>query len=164
MSSRELVPIELVPYRPELQPEFERLNRAWLEQHGLLEPVDLEYLQAPERHILDGGGQVFFAMQGPVVVGTCAAIRLSGNTFELAKLAVDPAMRGGGIGRRLCERVLTYATEHGATEIVLTSHTALIEAIRLYESLGFRHADLPADIRYETANVFMRRVVEERVA
>ena len=148
--------IELVEYRPELRPDFERLNRLWLEGHSLLEAVDLEYLQEPERHILATGGQVFFAMQGSVVIGTCAALRISSTTFELAKLSVDPSARGRGLGRRLCEAVLKYARQAGATEIVLTSHTALVEAIRLYESMGFQHEPLPADVRYETANVFMR--------
>jgi len=148
--------IVLVEYRPELQPEFERLNWLWLEAHSLLEPADLDYLQEPERHILAGGGQVFFAMDGDAVVGTCAAVRMSATTFELAKLSVDPAARGHGLGRRLCDTVLGYARQHGASEVVLTSHTALVEAIALYESLGFRHAPLPADVRYETANVFMR--------
>jgi GNAT superfamily N-acetyltransferase len=156
MSSRDSTEICLVEYRPELRHELERLNRLWLEAHSLLEPVDLEYLKEPERHILAGGGQVFFAMQGPAVVGTCAAIRISSSTFELAKLSVDPSARGKGLGRRLCETVLRYATRRGAAEIVLTSHTGLVEAIRLYESIGFQHAPLPADLRYETANVFMR--------
>jgi ribosomal protein S18 acetylase RimI-like enzyme len=148
--------IDLVDYRPEFRPDFERLNRIWLEQHSLLEPVDLEYLREPERLILALGGQVFFAVQGEMVVGTCAAIPITATTWELAKLAVDPSARGLGIGRRLCEAVLAYARAGGATEIVLTSHTALVEAIHLYETLGFRHAPLPPDVRYETANVYMR--------
>jgi GNAT superfamily N-acetyltransferase len=164
MPSADAPEIELVEYRPELRPEFERLNRLWLEGHSLLEPVDLEYLQGPERLILDTGGQVFFAMQGPVVIGTCAAIRISSWTFELAKLAVEPAARGAGLGRRLCEAVLDYARRAGAREIVLTSHTALVEAIRLYESMGFRHAPLPADVRYETANVYMHLTLSDATA
>ncbi|HXH93737.1 MAG TPA: GNAT family N-acetyltransferase [Thermoanaerobaculia bacterium] len=147
--------IDLIEYRQEFRSDFERLNRIWLEQHALLEPVDLEYLREPERLILSHGGQVFFAMQGQTVVGTCAAIPISATTWELAKLAVDPSARGLGIGRRLCDAVLTYARAAGATEIVLTSHTALVEAIHLYETLGFRHAPLPADVRYLTANVYM---------
>jgi len=150
------VDFELVTYRPEFQRDFERLNRLWLESHSLLEPVDLEYLQEPERHILSTGGQVYFAVQDSVVIGTCAAIRISPTTFELAKLAVDPASRGKGLGRALCDAVINYARAAGAEEIVLTSHTSLVEAIRLYESLGFQHAPLPADTRYETANVYMR--------
>lgn len=132
------------------------MNRLWLEGHSLLEPADLEYLEAPEQHILSGGGQVFFAMRGTTVVGTCAAICVSSETVELAKLSVDPSARGRGVGRRLCEAVLDHARGVGSTEVVLTSNTALVEAIRLYESIGFEHAPLPHDLRYETADVFMR--------
>ena len=148
--------IEVVEFRPEFRADFERLNRIWLEGHGLLEPIDLEHLQQPEHHILEPGGQVFFALQDSTVIGTCAAIRMSPAHFELAKLSVDPEARGHGLGRRLCEVVIDYARDAGATEVTLTSHTSLTSAIRLYESLGFRHEPLPADIRYETANVFMR--------
>ncbi len=37
----------------------------------------------------------------------------------------------------------------------LTSHTSLSHAIRLYQSLGFRHSPMPPDVRYATANVYM---------
>ncbi|MBV8518343.1 MAG: GNAT family N-acetyltransferase [Acidobacteria bacterium] len=154
--------MNIVRYRPEYRHDFERLNRLWLEEHALLEPVDLEYLRDPEGKILANGGEVFFAVDENRVVGTCAAIRVSDRTFELAKLAVDPAIRGRGLGRHLCETVLAYAREHGAQEIVLTSHTSLSSAIRLYESLAFRHAPLPDDVRYATANVFMRLDVPPR--
>jgi GNAT superfamily N-acetyltransferase len=148
--------IAVVEYRHDLRPHFDRLNRLWLEGSGLLEAADLEHLEAPEQHILEPGGQIFFAVQGSSVIGTCAAIRVSASVFELAKLSVDPLVRGNGLGRRLCQAVLTFAREAGADEIVLTSNTALVSAIRLYESLGFQHEPLPADLRYETANVFMR--------
>jgi putative acetyltransferase len=148
--------MNIVGYRPELRDHFERLNLLWLEEHALLEPVDLEYLRDPEGTILADGGEVFFALDDTDVVGTCAALRLSASTFELAKLAVDPTARGRGIGRSLCQAVLAYARERGAEEIILTSHTSLSTAIALYESLAFHHAPLPADLRYATANVFMR--------
>jgi GNAT superfamily N-acetyltransferase len=148
--------VELIGYRPELRQDFERLNRIWLEAHALMEPIDLEYLRDPEGRILAGGGQIYFAVQGTEVLGTCAAIRISPATFELAKLSVDSTARGRGLGRRLCDAVVQYARDRGATEVILSSNTALVEALRLYESLGFRHAPLPEVLRYETADVFMR--------
>ncbi|HEX7676474.1 MAG TPA: GNAT family N-acetyltransferase, partial [Thermoanaerobaculia bacterium] len=88
-------------------------------------------------------------------VGTCAAIRVPPSTVELAKLAVSPEAQGRGIGRRLCNHVIQFARGVGATEVELTSNTALVSAIRLYESLGFRHAPLPAVVRYVSADVYM---------
>jgi ribosomal protein S18 acetylase RimI-like enzyme len=145
----------IVTYRAELREAFERLNRVWLEAHGLLEPADVEYLSDPEGLILATGGQVFFAVDGELVIGTCAAIRVSDSTFELAKLAVDPAAQGRGLGRRLCHIVMRFARDAGAATMFLTSHEALTQAIHLYESLGFRREPIPADVRYATANVYM---------
>lgn len=155
--------IRIVEYRSDFRDDFERLNRLWLEGSGLLEPADVEYLQNPELHILSTGGQVFFAVHDSVVVGTCAAIPLSSGRYELAKLSVDPAARGLGLGRRLCETVIDYARRAGANEVVLTSHTSLTEAIRLYESMGFSHAEIPVDVRYVTANVYMRLSLQTTV-
>ena len=147
--------VEIVPYRPEFREAFERLNRRWLEAHSLLEPADLDCLQNPESHVLAKGGQVFFALEGCQVVGTCAAIPVSPSTVELAKLAVSPEAQGRGLGRRLCERVIRFAQDVRAKEVVLTSNTALVVAIRLYESLGFQHAPLPPSVPYATADVYM---------
>lgn len=145
----------LVTYRPEFREAFARLNRDWLEAHSLLEPADVEHLRHPEVHILSPGGQIFFALQDGEVVGTCAAIRISPGVFELAKLAVAPVAQGQGLGRRLSERVIQFAREAGASKVELTSHTDLAQAIRLYESLGFRHEPIPPDVRYQLANVYM---------
>ncbi|MEO8035544.1 MAG: GNAT family N-acetyltransferase [Acidobacteriota bacterium] len=145
----------IVAYRPEYRESFMRLNLDWLEGNGLLEPIDLEYLRDPETHILAGGGQVFVALLADEVVGTSAAIRVSPTTFELAKLAVRPSARRLGLGRQLTKVVIDFARNAGATEVVLTSNSILAAAIRLYESLGFRHAPMPAGIRYVTANVYM---------
>ena len=68
---------------------------------------------------------------------------------------MDPAAQGHGVGRQLCNVVLQFARELGATQVFLTSHTDLAPAIRLYESLGFRHEPLPAEVRYASANVYM---------
>ena len=145
----------IVTYRPEFREAFSSLNRAWLEAHSLLEPADVEFLEDPELHILSSGGEIFCALQAGEVVGTCAAIRVSEDVFELAKLAVAPVAQDRGLGRRLSERVIRFARKAGASKIELTSHTDLVQAVRLYESLGFQHEPIPPDVRYQSANVYM---------
>ena len=154
-------PVEIVTYQPEYREAFERLNLRWLEEHALLEEADLVYLRDPEKQVLAGGGEVFFALREGEVVGTCAAIRISPSRVELAKLAVAPHAQGLGLGRRLCDRVIEHARGLGATEIALTSNTALVPAIALYQSLGFRHAPMPPENRYATADVYMTLSLED---
>jgi ribosomal protein S18 acetylase RimI-like enzyme len=147
--------VEIATWRPELRGEFERLNRPWLERYGLLEPLDLVMLQRPEDKVLAGGGQIFFALLGETVVGTCAAIRVAEDVFELAKLGVAPSAQNRGVGRRLCEAVIEMAQGSGASRVVLTSNHQLEAALRLYRALGFRDAPVPDDNPYVTADVYM---------
>ena len=146
---------EIVGYRAEYRDDFEALNLSWLEEHGLLEPADLIFLQEPEQHILEVGGEVYFAVEDGKVLGTCAAIPLTPDRMELAKLVVSPAARGRGIARQLVRAVLGFARESGARSVELTSNSRLQAAVGLYEAMGFQHAPLPADVRYQTANVYM---------
>ncbi len=152
---RVTAPVDIQRYRPELKHDFDRLNREWLVGHALLEPADVAMLADPDGEILGPGGEIFFAVEEERVVGTCAAVRVSDSAFELAKLAVSPSVQGRGIGRILAGEAIRFAREAGATTIVLSSNSALVPAIRLYESLGFAHAPLPADIPYATADVYM---------
>lgn len=147
--------VEIVAYKPEFRAAFEALNLEWLEAYSLLEPIDFDYLQNPEARILAKGGQLFFALQAGTVVGTCAAVRVSNDVIELAKLAVSPAAQGQGIGRRLSETVIEHARNQGATSVILMSNSMLAQAIRLYESMGFQYAPLPENTVYERANVYM---------
>ena len=148
-------PVEIVTWRPELRGEFERLSRAWLEAYGLFEEADLAHLQRPEASILARGGEIFFALSGEGVLGTCAALRVSETVIELAKLGVAPSARNRGVGRRLCEAVIALARRAGAARVVLTSNHQLEAALRLYRSLGFRDAPLPDARQYANADVYM---------
>lgn len=147
--------VEIATWRPELRGEFERLNRPWLERYGLLEPLDVVVLQQPEDKILAHGGQIFFALLGDTVIGTCAALRIADDAYELAKLAVAPSAQNRGVGRLLCEAAIAMARRKGAARVVLTSNHQLESALRLYRTLGFRDAPLPEDNPYVTADVYM---------
>lgn len=147
--------ITIEPFRDAYAPAFDRLNRAWLEQFVRVEPLDEVYLRDPRGKIVDAGGEVFCAVRGGEVVGTCAAIPAGPGTFELAKLAVEPSARGRGLGRKLAQRVVAFARERGARRVTLSSNSRLVEAIALYASMGFRHVPVPKDLGYETADVCM---------
>lgn len=133
---------------------FVELNRAWLVEHALLEHADLEQLDDPERHFLAPGGAIFVALVGETVVGTAAVVPHGPGEWEIAKVAVDPAMRGRGIGRRLVERCVATARAGGAGRLVLVSSHKLAAAVAMYERMGFVHRPMPATT-YATADICM---------
>src|SRR5262247_4874330 len=101
--------IVILTYKDRHAAAFNRLNRAWLEEHSLLEDGDRKQLEQPRESILAKGGEIFIAVMGEEVVGSCAVIPLDAGVVELAKLAVDARVQGHGVGRRLTEAGLAWA-------------------------------------------------------
>ena len=72
-------------------------------------------------------------------------------------MAVAPELRGQGIGRTLLLHAIVEARSLGARSLFLGSSTKLVGAVKLYESVGFRHVPpehLPP-LPYTRADVFM---------
>jgi putative acetyltransferase len=145
----------ILTYKDHHAAAFNRLNRAWLEEHALLEDGDRKQLEQPREAILAKGGEIFIAVMGEDVVGSCAMIPHDVGVVELAKLAVDSRVQGHGLGRRLTEAALAWARGRGAQKAILLSSTKLQAALRLYERLGFQYGSLPADPGYQTADIYM---------
>jgi ribosomal protein S18 acetylase RimI-like enzyme len=147
--------ILIVPYEKRYQPDFKRLNLEWLDQYNLTESHDLEILDDPEGTVLKKGGEIFLAMDGVSVAGTAGLWKEDKSTFELIKMAVDPAYRGQGISKLLLDRCLETAKKKGARKIILYSNSQLKTALGLYEKYGFRFVDvvnapfLTADVKME---------------
>jgi GNAT superfamily N-acetyltransferase len=126
-------------FQPGDEIAFRRLNEEWIIRYFVLESKDVETIVDPRRSILDRGGRIFFAVRNGETVGCCALVALCPGEFEVAKMAVTEAFQGAGIGRRLLERVIAEARASGVTRLSLETNRKLAPAIRLYESLGFRH-------------------------
>jgi GNAT superfamily N-acetyltransferase len=147
--------IEITTFRPGDADRFAELNRAWLDEYHLMEHSEEPQLADPRAHFIDGGGQIFVAVHGETVVGTCAVLPNGTDEFELAKLTVSPEYRGHGIARRLVERCIAFARERGIRRLALVSNSQLRAAIRLYEAMGFEHRPVPGNAKYEIADVCM---------
>ena len=152
--------ISIIHYEPRYQPDFKRLNIAWISQYFTVEPHDIEQLDQPDVYVLPNDGQIFLAKQGDEIVGCVAMVNTgaageSTPGFELAKMAVSPTVQGRGIGKRLCEAAIDYARQLGVKTIWLESNRVLTPALTMYERVGFREVpSIPtpyarADIRME---------------
>jgi len=136
---------------------FRTLNEEWISRYFVLEPKDRETLGDPENTILRKGGRIFIAYANGQPVGCVALIPMGDGVYELSKMAVDPEMRGRGIGRRILEYAIGQAKALGASSLFLGSNSVLKNAVHLYESVGFRHVPpekLP-EMHYARADVFM---------
>jgi N-acetylglutamate synthase-like GNAT family acetyltransferase len=152
--------VELRPFRAGDGEAFRLLNEAWIEKHFGLEAKDRETLNDPEHQILAKGGHIFMAVDGERAVGCCALLLVQSGMFEVAKMTVAEGQRGRGLGRKILAYTIAQGKALGAASLYLETNDKLLDAIHLYEELGFRH--LPPErvtpSPYARANVSMELV------
>ncbi len=154
-------PVTIREFQAGDQAAFERINAEWITRHFVLEPKDLSALSDPEGTIIDRGGRVFLAVEhgieGEQVLGCCALAVMSPDVYEVAKMGVARAAQGHGIGRMLLTHVVAEARKSSATRLYLETNHALLPAIHLYRSLGFRPVPTGRVVKspYTRADVYM---------
>src|SRR5258705_753273 len=147
--------VEVVTFRAEFALIFAALNREWIERYFVIEDADLAIFKDPFAAIVKPGGQIFFALVGDEVLGTCAVIRQDSRIYELAKMAVSPQARGRGLGSRLIKAAIDFAQAAGAETLMLLSNSRLEPALRLYEKSGFRYVPVSHTHDYSRVDVQM---------
>ena len=152
---REASKVEIIPFQTQYRDDFKRLNVEWLEKYFYVEAIDDQVLSNPETYILKPGGSVFFARYKGEIIGTAALLKADHNTFELTKMSVTEKYQGLQVGRKLAIRAIAQFEQSGAKTLFLESNSRLKPALRLYESLGFRHHPKKADSHYQRADVYM---------
>jgi ribosomal protein S18 acetylase RimI-like enzyme len=148
---------EIIDYRSEHQPWFEKFNRAWIEKYFWMEPRDFEVLQHPGEQIIGKGGAILMATRNREIVGTVALKFVEPGVYEFTKMAVDEKFRGLKVGQALADAAIDKAKSFGARKIILYSNTTLTAAIALYRKIGFR--EIPVDGTYERSDIKMELIL-----
>lgn len=152
--------IRIVDYEPRWRTDFARLNTEWLQRWFVVEEFDRKVLEDPETHLLGGGGHILFGLLGEGdlarAVGT-VALRHDGNgSYEMTKMAVEPGLRGKGIGQALLQAAIALHRRLQGRELYLESSSRLETALRMYEKAGFVHQPAPRPgSHYARADVYM---------
>jgi len=89
----------------------------------------------------------------------CAGIVLGPDYGEVKRMYVRPTARGQGVGRRLLAALETSARAKGCTTLMLETGPTLVEALALYERLGYKHRGAFGDYPEDPLSVFMAKAL-----
>lgn len=151
--------VTCVRYDSKYKSHFKRLNLQWIKEFFRIESGDRTVLDDPQGQVIDGGGEILFALEGNKVLGVCALKKIDQRRYELCKMAVEKQARGKGIGRALMQAAIDRAREMGAKELFLETSSKLAAAIKLYEKFGFKRVPLSAHTDYARTDTAMRMVL-----
>lgn len=146
--------VQMLPFAVAYRDAYRELNLEWVRKYFKVEPHDEEQLSHPEI-ILENGGEIWLARLDNVIVGTGVLDCTGKGEYEIAKMAVQPDLRGHGIGKRIMETLIRRFQERGGQRLWLQTNSKLQNAIGLYRAYGFVDFVPAKPSAYERANVFM---------
>ncbi|MDP0496891.1 MAG: GNAT family N-acetyltransferase [Verrucomicrobiota bacterium JB024] len=151
--------VRIVAFEPRHAADFRRLNLAWIEKYFAVEAQDRRVLGDPQQAIVAPGGEIVVAEADGEVVGVGALQFIEPGYYEVAKMAVDPAWQGRGVGRKVLARLIARAGELGAKRLLILTNTRLGPALHLYRAFGFTEIAIPADQHYQRVDIAFERGV-----
>ena len=86
-------------------------------------------------------GVFYLALDGNAAIGMGGLRRVSEGVAEIKRIYVSEAVRGGGAGAKILDRLVQDARAFGYQELVLDTGPFMTSAHRLYEVAGF--VDIP---------------------
>ena len=105
----------------------------------LTKKPDTELLAALSPEGIIAGTVVYFSDMKYYGSGGTATKEKNASGFRL--LAVDPSMRGNGIGKLLTLECIRKAKEQGHLNVVIHTTRAMQTAWKMYEKIGFKRSE-----------------------
>jgi GNAT superfamily N-acetyltransferase len=96
------------------------------------------------------GAVVYFSDMQYYGSGGVATQEKNASGFRL--LAVDPDMRGKGIGQLLVTKCIQKARDNNHDQLIIHSTMAMKNAWKMYEALGFKRSE---DLDFKQADLFV---------
>jgi len=95
-------------------------------------------LASLHEHFLPPNGAAVLGMADNEVAGAVGVQRSDATSARMMHLYVRPEARRRALGRMLVEQACVAACALGCTRLWLDTHEAMVEAVALYRSAGFR--------------------------
>jgi GNAT superfamily N-acetyltransferase len=130
---------EFVDFMRERYPEMNAEIDAYVTHQNIAGQLD-DF----ESHFLPPAGECFLGLQDGMPVGIVMLKSRGESDGELNRMYVRGSARGLGLGRKLATAAVDEARQRAMGTLWLDALYRHVEAIPLYESLGFQRYDDPA--------------------
>jgi GNAT superfamily N-acetyltransferase len=117
--------------------DFERFRAQCYERADLVRAFYPDNLEDVRRHCSGADGRFLLARGDGDAAGCASFRRLDAHTCELYNVYVRHSYRGHGIGALLLRQLQVDARRAGYRAMYLETATYMLDAHRLYRSLGF---------------------------
>jgi putative acetyltransferase len=109
-----------------------------LDQHLLsLYPLDSHHGLTVEELLVER--VAFFLTRFDDMPAGCGGVQFFGKEYgEIKRMYVRPRFRGRGLGKLMLKHLMEYSLAHGIRVLRLETGIYQVEAIGLYERMGFR--------------------------
>jgi ribosomal protein S18 acetylase RimI-like enzyme len=102
----------------------------------------------------------FFVLRSDGVAAACGGVKLFGTEYgEVKRMYVRPQFRGRGFARQILDHLSAHAQAHGITILRLETGIHQHEAIKLYESVGFRRISAFGEYKPDPLSLFFEKSI-----
>ena len=103
----------------------------------------------------------FFVVRQDGIAAACGGVKLVDREYgELKRMYVRPAFRGLGLAKQLVDWLAAYACQHGVPLLRLETGIHQVEAIGLYERMGFHRIPPFGDYRADPLSLFFEKSLD----
>jgi len=103
-------------------------------------------------------GVAFFVLRADGMLAGCGGVQLFGSDYgEVKRMYVRPRFRGSGLAKRLLEHLADHARARGVALLRLETGIHQIEAIGLYERMGFRRIPPFGDYQEDPLSLYFEK-------
>ena len=124
------------------------MNAAAFAQHPEQGSMDADELAERMAEPWFDPAGLLVAADGDRVLGFHWTKRHSATLGEVYVVGIDPASQGLGLGKALVDAGLRHLRDGGAEDVLLYVESDNVPAVRLYEGLGFTHAQADTHVMY----------------
>lgn len=122
-------------YTQDMQAQlFELTSRCFAQSGKVFDPSGRH---AYYNNIVQNFVQLWCLLDGDVMIGTVGIKELAEDKCELKALYLDEKYHGKGLGRTLAQTAIDFARQRGYAEMYLDCMSSSVNAVALYERLGF---------------------------